>query len=70
MTPKYFSGWFARDPLILNRVGQVLLQLPHVDPVNPTNIIIAEDCFKLLSIPSDRVTNVLIKSIDKIFGGE
>ncbi|KAM7481187.1 hypothetical protein LguiB_005770 [Lonicera macranthoides] len=62
-------GWFARDPLILNRVGQVLLQLPHVDPVTPTNIIIAEDCFKLLGITSDRVTNVLIKSIDKIFGG-
>ncbi|KAM7478014.1 hypothetical protein LguiA_026227 [Lonicera macranthoides] len=62
-------GWFARDPLILNRIGQVLLQLPHVDPVTPTNIIIAEDCFKLLSIPSDRVTKVLIKSIDKIFGG-
>ncbi|KAM7481156.1 hypothetical protein LguiB_005739 [Lonicera macranthoides] len=62
-------GWFARDPLILNRIGQVLLQLPLVDPVTPTNIIIAEDCFKLLSIPSDRVTKVLIKSIDKIFGG-
>ncbi|KAK2972493.1 hypothetical protein RJ640_017665 [Escallonia rubra] len=62
-------GWFARDPVILNRVGQVLLQLPDVRPVRPTQVIIAEDCFKLLSIPSDRVTRVLVNAVDKIFGG-
>ncbi|KAF7112649.1 hypothetical protein RHSIM_RhsimUnG0207700 [Rhododendron simsii] len=62
-------GWFARDAGILNRVGRVLLQLPEVEPVKPTHITIAEDCFQLLSIPSHRVTSVLVKSVEKIFGG-
>ncbi|KAF7120430.1 hypothetical protein RHSIM_Rhsim13G0168400 [Rhododendron simsii] len=62
-------GWFARDADILNRVGRVLLQLPEVEPVKPTHITIAEDCFQLLSIPSHRVTSVLVKSVEKIFGG-
>ncbi|CAL5397347.1 unnamed protein product [Camellia sinensis] len=62
-------GWFARDAEILNRVGRVLLQLPIVEPVKPSHIIIPEDCFPLLSIPSDRVTTVLVKSVEKLFGG-
>jgi amidase len=62
-------GWFARNPVILNRVGRVLLQLPDVDPVKPSQIIIAEDCFQLSTIPSDRVAEPLFKSVDKLFGG-
>ncbi|KAF7152569.1 hypothetical protein RHSIM_Rhsim01G0085600 [Rhododendron simsii] len=62
-------GWFARDADILNRVGRVLLQLPEVEPVKPTYITIAEDCFfQLLSIPIHRVTSVLVKSVEKLFG--
>ncbi|XP_042517123.1 amidase 1-like [Macadamia integrifolia] len=63
-------GWFARDPVILNQVGRALLQLPNVKPVQPSHIIVADDCFQLLSIPSDRVTQVLLKSIEKLFGGQ
>ncbi|RWR76660.1 amidase 1 isoform X1 [Cinnamomum micranthum f. kanehirae] len=63
-------GWFARDPTILREVGHVLLQLSEVYPVQPCRIIIADDCFSLLSIPSDRVTKPLIKSIEKLFGSE
>ncbi|XP_010278157.1 PREDICTED: amidase 1 isoform X2 [Nelumbo nucifera] len=63
-------GWFARDPIILNRIGHLLLQLPDMDPVHPNRIIIPDDCFQLLSIPSDRVTQVLFKSLEKLFGGE
>ncbi|XP_059652488.1 amidase 1-like [Cornus florida] len=62
-------GWFARDPVILNRVGRVLLQFPVLDPVKPSHIIIPEDCFKLLSIPIDRVTKVLVQSVEKLYGG-
>ncbi|PSS19646.1 Amidase [Actinidia chinensis var. chinensis] len=63
-------GWFARDAKILNRVGQVLLQLPHiVEPVKPNHIIVPEDCFQLLSVPIDRVTTVLVQSVEKLFGG-
>ncbi|KAL4637078.1 hypothetical protein ACB092_03G054900 [Castanea dentata] len=61
-------GWFARDPVILNRVGRVLLQLPDVDLVEPSRIIIAEDCFQHSDIPKDRVTQPLVKSVEKLFG--
>ncbi|KAL7002594.1 Amidase 1 [Sarracenia purpurea var. burkii] len=61
-------GWFARDADILGRVGRVLLNLPVVEPVKPSHVIIAEDCFQLLSIPSDRVITVLVKSVEKLFG--
>ncbi|XP_061338008.1 amidase 1-like [Gastrolobium bilobum] len=63
-------GWFARDPMILGRVGRVLLQLPDVAPVRPTCIIIAEDCFQLSSIPYDQLTGAVIKAIDKLYGGD
>ncbi|KAL5786569.1 hypothetical protein ACOSQ2_008961 [Xanthoceras sorbifolium] len=62
-------GWFARDPTILNRVGRVLLQLPDTHLVKPSQVIIAEDCFQLSSIPSDRITQLLVKSVEKLFGG-
>uniref|UniRef100_A0A2P2MRR8 Uncharacterized protein MANES_09G165600 n=1 Tax=Rhizophora mucronata TaxID=61149 RepID=A0A2P2MRR8_RHIMU len=62
-------GWFARDPLILKRVGCVLLGQPDIPPVQPSEIIIAEDCFRLSSIPNDRLSEVLVKSVKKLFGG-
>ncbi|MBA0561482.1 hypothetical protein Golob_018305, partial [Gossypium lobatum] len=62
-------GWFARDPMILNRIGRVLLHLPDVDSIKPSQVIIAEDCFRLSTIPSDRTAQVLVKSIEKLFGG-
>jgi hypothetical protein len=62
------SGWFARDPVILKRVGKVLLKLRDDNPVKFSRIIIAEDCFKLSSIPSERLTEVLINSIEKLYG--
>ncbi|OMO62481.1 Amidase [Corchorus capsularis] len=63
-------GWFARDPKVLNRVGRVILHSPEVNPIKPSQILIPEDCFHLSSIPSDRTAKVLIKAIDKLFGGE
>ncbi|GAB2287341.1 Amidase 1 [Dionaea muscipula] len=64
-------GWFARDPKILNQVGHVLLPVPEMDvAVNPSQIIIAEDCFHLLSnIPIDCVKLPLVESLEKTFGG-
>ncbi|KAF5769484.1 putative amidase [Helianthus annuus] len=63
-------GWFARDPVTLNHVGQILLQLPNEKLVQPSQVLIAEDCFKLFSIPSTRVTNVIAASIEKLSGGQ
>lgn len=62
-------GWFARDPTILKRVGRVLLPPVDARPLSPNPIIIAEDCFKLLSFPIDRVKQILVKSAEKLYGG-
>ncbi|KAF3454451.1 hypothetical protein FNV43_RR04898 [Rhamnella rubrinervis] len=62
-------GWFARDPVLLNKVGRVLLQLSNVDPVKPAQFIIAEDCFQLSTIPSNRLAGILVKSVEKLYGG-
>ncbi|XP_043719848.1 amidase 1-like [Telopea speciosissima] len=63
-------GWFARDPVILNQVGRVLLQSTNVEPVQPSFLIIPDDCFQLLNIPNEQVTQLLIKSFKKLFGGQ
>ncbi|XP_022845754.1 amidase 1-like [Olea europaea var. sylvestris] len=63
-------GWFARDPVILKRVGKVLLKLRDDNPVRFNRLIIAEDCFKLSSIPSERLTEALISSIEKLHGSQ
>lgn len=70
LTPSLHPGWFARDPVILSQVGRILLQLPDVDLARPSQIIIAEDCFQLSSIPNNRVSQVLVKSVEKLFGGQ
>ncbi|KAJ4825794.1 Amidase 1 [Turnera subulata] len=62
-------GWFAKDPVILNRVGRMLLQFPHSTLAKPGQIIIAKDCFQLSSIPDERTSQVLVKSVEKLFGG-
>ncbi|KAL2325494.1 hypothetical protein Fmac_024552 [Flemingia macrophylla] len=63
-------GWFARDPMILSRVGGVILQLPDVAPIRPTCIIIADDCFQLSSIPYDVAIPTVIEAVDKLYGGD
>ncbi|KAL3538076.1 hypothetical protein ACH5RR_001442 [Cinchona calisaya] len=61
-------GWFARDPAILKQVGQILLGLHDVSSATPSKIIIAEDCFKLLSFPHDRLTRAIVQSVEKFYG--
>ncbi|PWA74584.1 translocon at the outer membrane of chloroplasts 64 [Artemisia annua] len=61
-------GWFAADPSILRRVGQVLLQVPFAVQRNPRNVIIADDCFHLSKTPIDRLTQVVIRSTQNLFG--
>ncbi|KAL4197457.1 hypothetical protein AMTRI_Chr04g251300 [Amborella trichopoda] len=61
-------GLFARDPAILRRVGHVLLQLSYTDSRNPRNIVIADDCFQLIKIPANQITQVVTKSAEKLFG--
>jgi hypothetical protein len=41
-----------------------------MDPIKPSQVIIAEDCFQLSNIPNDRLGQVLVKSVEKIYGGQ
>ncbi|XP_057465351.1 translocon at the outer membrane of chloroplasts 64-like [Actinidia eriantha] len=61
-------GWFARDPIILRRVGLVLLQVPFAVQRHPRTIIIADDYFQLPKIYADRIAQMVIKSTEKLFG--
>ncbi|PKI44190.1 hypothetical protein CRG98_035427, partial [Punica granatum] len=61
-------GWFAKDPNILRRVGHILLQVPFAVQRTPRHMILADDCFQLLKIPTDRVSQVVIKATEKLFG--
>lgn len=67
--PNTVPGWFARDPVILKRVGKVLLQL-QTTSVKPDKIFIPEDCFKLLSFPGDQLSEVLSKSMAILYGSK
>ncbi|XP_022156705.1 amidase 1 [Momordica charantia] len=62
-------GWFARDLAVFKRVGRLLLQQSEVELIRPTQVLIAEDCFKLSSIPSKRLTQAFVNSVKKLFGG-
>ncbi|KAG8476630.1 hypothetical protein CXB51_030337 [Gossypium anomalum] len=61
-------GLFAKDPSTLHRVGLVLLQLPFSVQRNPKQILLADDCFELLKIPKDRISQVVTNSTEKHFG--
>ncbi|MEL6963595.1 MAG: amidase [Pseudomonadota bacterium] len=55
-------GWFARDPVILEKVGTVLLG-DEAGPEDPHRLLMAKDCFELID-PSVRST--LASSIDLV----
>ncbi|KAK4414189.1 Translocon at the outer membrane of chloroplasts 64 [Sesamum alatum] len=61
-------GWFAKDPSVLRRVGHVLLQVPYAAQRNPRNIVIADDCFQLSKVPAEQITQMVVKSVEKLYG--
>ncbi|KAL3639436.1 Outer envelope protein 64, chloroplastic [Castilleja foliolosa] len=61
-------GWFAKDPSVLRRVSHLLLQIPYAAQRNPRNIVIADDCFQSSKFPADCITQVVIKSVEKLYG--
>ncbi|XP_010489566.1 PREDICTED: amidase 1-like isoform X1 [Camelina sativa] len=62
-------GWFARDTTTLKRVGSVLLEQPQLNCIKPDQLIIADDCFKLCSVPRDLLVQPLVGSVEKLFRG-
>ncbi|KAL5211136.1 hypothetical protein ABZP36_006759 [Zizania latifolia] len=61
-------GWFAKDPSVLRRVGHLLLRLPYADIRQPRHFYIADDCFEMSKVPARRLTQVVTKSVEKLFG--
>ncbi|KAK1287724.1 hypothetical protein QJS10_CPB19g00894 [Acorus calamus] len=61
-------GWFAKDPSILRRVGHVLLQLPYANSGHPRHVIFADDCFQLSQVPVNRISQVVTRCTEKLFG--
>jgi len=64
----WFAGWFACDPSILHRVGQVLLELSSVETKRSRRIIFADDLFQLSTIPTQRTIHVIGKAIENMSG--
>lgn len=62
------SGWFARTPSILHRVGHVLLQLNAVEPRRPRRLIFADDVFQLSKVPKLKTVHVISKAIESLSG--
>lgn len=62
------SGWFARDPSVLHRVGHALLQLNSQGPKRTKRIIFADDLFQLLKVPTQRTVHVIGKAIENLSG--
>ncbi|PKA51784.1 Outer envelope protein 64, chloroplastic [Apostasia shenzhenica] len=61
-------GLFARDPGVLHRAVHVLLKLPYADQRQPRRIMIADDCFQIAKIPTQRITQIVTKSVETLLG--
>lgn len=62
------SGWFARDPSILHRVGHILLQLNQVEPRRTRCFIIADDLFQLSKVPKQKSIQVITRVTENLSG--
>ncbi|RZC64513.1 hypothetical protein C5167_008207 [Papaver somniferum] len=61
-------GWFARDPSILHRAGQILLRLSPGGLKKAKRLIFAEDCFQLSKVPKHKSVQVVKKSTENLSG--
>ena len=61
------TGWFARDPNVLRKVGHVLLQQPQHETKKPRHILIADDCFSLSDAQNKQLA-VVLSSIENAYG--
>lgn len=63
-------GWFARDPITLRKVGQILLRTPLCEVNQPRRVFIADDYFNLISLSDikNRLLSVVISTCEKEYG--
>ncbi|KAJ1281111.1 hypothetical protein BS78_04G283200 [Paspalum vaginatum] len=61
-------GWFARDPCVLHRVGEVLLPSAAGGLKQTRKIFFADDCFQLLKISNQKTVHAIKNAIETLPG--
>ncbi|KAJ6816007.1 outer envelope protein 64, mitochondrial [Iris pallida] len=61
-------GWFARDPSILCRVGNILLQESPRMHWRGRRFMFADDCFQFFRVPTQKTMHVISKAIETLSG--
>ncbi|KAK3155321.1 hypothetical protein QOZ80_2BG0201730 [Eleusine coracana subsp. coracana] len=61
-------GWFARDPRVLHRVGDILLPAAVGGVKQTRQIVFADDCFEFLKISNQKTVNAIKNAIQTLPG--
>uniref|UniRef100_A0A0A9D4E8 Amidase domain-containing protein n=1 Tax=Arundo donax TaxID=35708 RepID=A0A0A9D4E8_ARUDO len=61
-------GWFARDPCVLHRVGDVLLPAAAGGLKQTRQIVFAEDCFQLLKASNQKTVHAIKNAVQTLPG--
>lgn len=61
-------GWFARDPCVLHRVGDVLLPAAAGGLRQTRQLFFADDCFQLLEVPNQQTVHVIENAVPTLPG--
>nr|ACG26749.1 amidase [Zea mays]ACG29300.1 amidase [Zea mays]ACG30101.1 amidase [Zea mays] len=61
-------GWFARDPCILHRVGEVLLPAAVGGLKQTRQFVFADDCFQLLKVSNQKTVHAIKNAVQALHG--
>lgn len=61
-------GWFARDPCILHRVGEVLLPAAVGGLKQTRQFVFADDCFQLLKVSNQKTVHAIKNAVQALRG--
>jgi hypothetical protein len=61
-------GWFARDPSVLHRVGDVLLPAAAGGVKQTRQIVFADDCFEFLKVSNHRTVHAIKNAVQTLPG--
>ncbi|PNT69605.1 hypothetical protein BRADI_3g58760v3 [Brachypodium distachyon] len=61
-------GWFARDPRVLHRVGDVLLPAASGGLKEKKQLVFADDCFELLKVPKQKTMHIIENAVHTLPG--
>ncbi|CAL4885430.1 unnamed protein product [Urochloa decumbens] len=61
-------GWFARDPCVLHRVGEVLLPATAGGLKQTKQFVFADDCFQLLKVSNQKTLHAIKNAVQTLPG--